>query len=234
MSLDAAIAAAIVWPRPSLSVGKTLKNHERITYCKASRGGSDWPHIQGALPRASVTNASLSITEVKDKSHVSGRVQLGASSPAPAKDLFSSPPDGQPSSRPGAGLPFKYGLTLAEYAKHRKFDPALLRHWGLYDGTYTTKKGQKYPGLAVPYKNAAGETTALRWRMLLDRPEKGPSAFLWNKGNRASLYGLWRLDNAEKSVILVEGESDCHAPGASASTPGHPGQATKPNRTIRH
>ena len=205
--------------------------HEIATHFGATQtSDNSW---KARCPAHNDTNASLSITEGKD-----GKVlvhclagcdfrEVLMSAGLSPRDLFAEP-------APGARkLPFKYGLTLKEYADAKKFEPAMLRTWGLHDGTYITRKGQEYPGVAMPYQDAKGDVTAIRWRMRMEK-EQGPepSRFLWSKGAKLSLYGLWKLDATEKSVILVEGESDCHALWSiGANAVGVPGAANyRPDR----
>ncbi|NMA46563.1 MAG: hypothetical protein GX945_08380 [Lentisphaerae bacterium] len=193
-------------------------------------GDNSW---KARCPAHNDTTASLSITEGRDGKILlhclagcDYRQVLAAAGLAP-KDLFPEPP---PGARP---LPFKYGLTLKEYADAKKLDPAMLRTWGLHDGTYVTRRGQEYPGVAMPYRDAQGNVTATRWRMRIEKEQgQEPSRFLWNKGAKIGLYGLWKLDATEKSVILVEGESDCHALWTiGANALGVPGAANyRPER----
>jgi DNA primase len=64
----------------------------------------------------------------------------------------------------------------------------------------------------IPYRNENGEEAAVRFRIALERSEEGDDRFRWRTGSKAMLYGLWRLEDIRKvgSVVLVEGESDCH------------------------
>jgi P4 family phage/plasmid primase-like protien len=210
--------------------GGPLNIHDIARHFAATQvSDNSWKAL---CPAHKDSNASLSITEGKDGKTLLNclagcdyRAVLAAVGLSP-KDLFAEPPAG---ARP---LPFKYGMTLADYARAKNFDPAILRTWGLHDGSYITRKGQAYPGLAIPYQDAQGNVTALRWRMRMEKEEgQEPSRFLWSKGAKIGLYGLWKLNQTEKTVILVEGESDCHAlwaiganalgvPGASNYRPG--------------
>ncbi len=63
-------------------------------------------------------------------------------------------------------------------------------------------------GVRIPYRDAKGEETAVRYRVSLTAEG---DRFTWKKGVQTSLYGLWRLEAARKAgyVVLVEGESDC-------------------------
>lgn len=43
----------------------------------------------------------------------------------------------------------------------------------------------------------------------VQKPMLRDRRFVWRKGDKPRLYGLWRI-GAPESVVLVEGESDCH------------------------
>jgi hypothetical protein len=94
------------------------------------------------------------------------------------------------------------GLTLAELAAAKKLPLDLLRGLGLADQKF---KGS--PRVVIPYMTEAGEVAAIRYRLSLD----GPKRFIWRKGDRVMLYGLWQLREIREAgwCLLVEGESDC-------------------------
>ncbi|MGH2667534.1 MAG: hypothetical protein ACRDH5_00150 [bacterium] len=60
----------------------------------------------------------------------------------------------------------------------------------------------------IPYLDESGEEIAVRYRVHMDADPR----FCWKTGAKPTLYGLQRLTNAQAlgSVVLVEGESDCH------------------------
>ncbi len=94
------------------------------------------------------------------------------------------------------------GLTLFDYAEHKKLALDTLAKYGV------TERIGKYgePVVAIPYYDANG--TVLRTKL---RTRKGT---FWDKdGEGAPLYGQQVLAAAPKDapVLLVEGESDCHA-----------------------
>jgi putative DNA primase/helicase len=62
----------------------------------------------------------------------------------------------------------------------------------------------------IPYRNENGEEAAVRFRVALEKSEEGDDRFRWRAGDKAMLYGLWRLEKIRKAgwVVLVEGESD--------------------------
>lgn len=94
-------------------------------------------------------------------------------------------------------------ITLADYAKAKALPVEFLTELGLRD-----RKRDGKPAISIPYFGNDGRVVATRYRiaMLGDR-------FRWRSGAKPQLYGLWRLDDARKAgqVVIVEGESDCHA-----------------------
>jgi len=103
----------------------------------------------------------------------------------------------------GIALPERIvrGLTVKDYAERKGFSEVNLAKWGVHDGT--GKFGD--PVVVVPYLAADG--TVLREK---HRTHKGT---FWAPGTGTYLYGLNHLANraADTPVLLVEGESDCHA-----------------------
>ena len=129
-------------------------------------------------------------------------------------DLFDGP------ANDGTQKPFhKYGLKLEDYASAKKLDPQLLHDQaGLYTGTKVSHSGKPHPGVVMPYWDREGNQLAIRWRMRLEKEKGGePSRFIWEKGAKLCLYGLWRLQakywpkEYPRKVLIVEGESDCHS-----------------------
>ncbi len=94
-------------------------------------------------------------------------------------------------------------ITLADYAKAKALPVEFLSDLGLRD-----RKRDGKPAIAIPYLGNDGQVVAMRYRIAMfgDR-------FRWRSGARPQLYGLWRLEDARKAgyVVIVEGESDCHA-----------------------
>ena len=94
------------------------------------------------------------------------------------------------------------GLTLAEYCERKELSRSALERVGV-----TERVGQYGdPILAIPYRDATGQTirTKLRTR----------TGTFWDKdGVGTPLYGQDVLAQTprETPVLLVEGESDCHA-----------------------
>lgn len=94
------------------------------------------------------------------------------------------------------------GLTLREYADRKGLSVAALGTAGVYETT--GKYGDAI--LAIPYRRPDG--TVIRTKM---RTRKG--TFWSNDGEGVPLYGQDVLAKADPTqpVVIVEGESDCHA-----------------------
>ena len=103
------------------------------------------------------------------------------------------------------------GCTLEDYARAKQLPPDFLRSLGLSDYK-DTRWSERV--LRIPYRDTDGADPAVRLRISLD----GPDRFLWRKGSKPFLYGLWRLEPREY-VVVVEGESDA----AALLAPRHPG-----------
>lgn len=95
------------------------------------------------------------------------------------------------------------GLTVREYAERKGFSVLNLAKWSVHDGI--GKFGD--PVVVIPYLAADG--TLLRDK---HRTRKG-TFWAGEKGGPTFLYGLNILAQrpADAPVLLVEGESDCHA-----------------------
>src|SRR5438477_391729 len=99
------------------------------------------------------------------------------------------------------------GCTLREYSQTKRLKRSFLRKLGIRECSYL---GQ--PALRMPYYDEDGQEMAVRFRLALSKTPEGDNRFRWRKGDRACLYGLWRLSKARRArrLVLVEGESDCH------------------------
>jgi hypothetical protein len=99
-------------------------------------------------------------------------------------------------------VPKSRGFTLEDYAAHKKFVISHLERWGVH--TTVGKFGDDV--VAIPYRDASD--TLLRTKMRYAR-----GTYWHNDGTGSYLYGLELLAKREPTtaVILVEGESDCHA-----------------------
>ena len=94
------------------------------------------------------------------------------------------------------------GLTIEDYADRKGFSVANLQRWGVR--TDVGKYGDDV--LAIPYKDASGKVLRTKHRI-----QSGKS-FWHSDGQGVYLYGLDVLaKQPDEPVILVEGESDCHA-----------------------
>jgi hypothetical protein len=62
------------------------------------------------------------------------------------------------------------------------------------------------PAVRIPYRDHNGDEKAVRFRTHLT----GGNRFRWKSGAKPFLYGLDRLADGAGTVVLVEGESDCH------------------------
>ncbi|MGI8515377.1 MAG: phage/plasmid primase, P4 family [Acidimicrobiia bacterium] len=97
------------------------------------------------------------------------------------------------------------GLTVAAYAGAKQLDPNLLAGWGVEDDTYLGR-----PAVRLTYWSSSVaklEKSEDRWRVSLN----GSNPFRWAKGTSAKrLYGWDRINRDKPTVLLVEGESDCH------------------------
>ena len=96
----------------------------------------------------------------------------------------------------------RVGLTLEQYAGAKRLPVQFLRSLGMMEFTYEDR-----PALRVPYRGTAGEELAVRFRIALEGDR-----FRWKAKSKPVLYGIDRLASARQagSVVLVEGESDCH------------------------
>jgi len=94
------------------------------------------------------------------------------------------------------------GLTLTEYATAKRLPLDILQAFGLTDCTRSGK-----PAVRIPYFDSDGNESAVRYRVAMTGDR-----FKWKSGAKTCLYGLNRLEEARAagSVVIVEGESDCH------------------------
>ncbi|MDA9982491.1 hypothetical protein N9H39_07090 [Gammaproteobacteria bacterium] len=98
------------------------------------------------------------------------------------------------------------GITLEEYATAKKLDVEFLKSCELSEVTYSDKTA-----IRMPYLDENGQTPAVRIRRELKKRDGADQRFVWRKGSKLCLYGLWRLNSDADFVFLVEGESDCHS-----------------------
>jgi hypothetical protein len=99
------------------------------------------------------------------------------------------------------------GCTLSAYAEARRIPEDFLTSLGLADASFPRGTGRS--AVKIPYFDKTGEELATQYRIATQKPDIG-TTYLWPKKSKTCLYGLWRDTVAEKSIILVEGTSDCH------------------------
>jgi hypothetical protein len=107
------------------------------------------------------------------------------------------------------------GCTLDAYAQAKRLPAEFLTTLGISE-----YKDARWPNpvLRIPYRDADGTEPAVRIRVALTTSENGDQRFIWRKGSKPCLYGLWRAraDGAPGEgapipyLVLVEGESCCH------------------------
>jgi hypothetical protein len=105
----------------------------------------------------------------------------------------------------------EYGCTLEAYAASKNLPLEFLTsdEVALEDGTcYVKEVGKEIAAVEIPYADRDGELLTNRYRIAVGGDDK----FRWEKGSTTTLYGLHKLEEAEKAgyVLVVEGESDCH------------------------
>jgi len=98
------------------------------------------------------------------------------------------------------------GLTVEQLADHKKMPVEFLKSLDLSTIHLSDK-----PAVRIPYMDESGQVISVRFRVALEK-ENGIDRFKWKQGNKPCLYGLWRLEEAQKRgfIVVVEGESDCH------------------------
>ena len=90
--------------------------------------------------------------------------------------------------------------TLKTYADEKRLPISFLRELKLEDGNHNNIK--------IPYYDMNNNVIATRYRN--SPSNKNMPRFMWEKGSKTNLYGLWKLKEfVDKSyIVLVEGESD--------------------------
>jgi len=98
------------------------------------------------------------------------------------------------------------GYTIEDYAVEKSFSVPKLMSWGVE--TFENEKG--WCCVRIPYQDTHGDLLRNKFRGGAD--ESGKHRTWWEGQNQPTYpYGLDRLSVHSGSVILVEGESDCHA-----------------------
>lgn len=90
--------------------------------------------------------------------------------------------------------------TIEDYGAAKKLPVDFLKE---------LKLSNNKTGITIPYMDESGAVMSTRQRY--GDTGKGPR-FLWTRGSKVSLYGLWKMPQIREAgeVTLVEGESDCH------------------------
>jgi hypothetical protein len=108
----------------------------------------------------------------------------------------------QPSENSGYINTDDEGCSLADYAAAKKLPQTFLKSLGVSE----ISNYNGYPAVRIPSLSVNGEEACVRFRVSLDRSPKIKT----RRGDKLTLYGLWRLEEASKLdyVVAVEGESD--------------------------
>lgn len=174
--------------RPSLTITKSGAKY--LVHCHA-----------GCETEAVVSALGLSMADLFDKLRTR-RVGRGDIYPPKNTSNSATPPNGRkpaPPTESEASSPA--GCTLTAYAQAKRLPIDFLQRLGLSDMSYLGR-----PAVRVPYHDAHGAETAVRFRIAL----AGEDKFRWKTGAKPALYGLARIAEAQRAgyVVLVEGESD--------------------------
>lgn len=117
-------------------------------------------------------------------------------------------------------------ITVAKYAEAKGLTVEFLESLGLKDS-----RSQSY--ISIPYIDSTGEIRCTRRR----NPKTAGARFTWMPGAAGKIipYGVWRLPDATRPVVLLEGESDCHALWSNGidNTYGIPGASNCKDAWIR-
>jgi putative DNA primase/helicase len=111
------------------------------------------------------------------------------------------------SNQPGAGDNQKkfVSLTLEEFSRAKKLPLEFLAGHGVRQETHSHYGTSR---VEFPYYDGRKKLAAVRLRY--GGKSREQVKFLWRQGDKARLYGLWRLAEFKAGgwVLLVEGESD--------------------------
>jgi putative DNA primase/helicase len=102
------------------------------------------------------------------------------------------------------------GCTVEQYATAKRLPVEFLRSLGISD--YKDVRWENKV-LRIPYRDREGNEPAVRIRVELHkRPDGSDERFMFRKGSKHCLYGIWRRGHAlaRDHAVLAEGESDCH------------------------
>ena len=173
-------------------------------------------------------HASLSVTETTD-----GRALVHCHAGCETEQVLGSigleMKDLYPARQGGGGVVIPLdrrarlhtaGCSLEAYANAKRISADFLESQGVTD--YKDSRFESRV-LRIPYRDPDGNEPAVRLRLAVDKGSNGEQRFLWRKGSKPCLYGLWRQGRCASVqaspedghppspyVVLVEGESDCH------------------------
>ena len=98
------------------------------------------------------------------------------------------------------------GLTLVELASAKLLPADFLQGFGVSDG-FVGSGSSRRSCVDIPHMDEKETVLSIQKRLSLhDAPR-----FFWRRGDKAVLYGLWKLQEFRSKgyIILVEGASDC-------------------------
>ena len=156
-------------------------------YCICYKGGNTH------CPAHADNSPSLTITDGGDK--LLYKCHAGCSQDKiiqalQAKDLHRVPdtPDRDPVA---------VTYTVDQYSEEKRIPKIILES----DFLLANEGGR----IKIPYFDQEGKLACTRYR-------SAGKSFRWKRGDDKNiiLYGLWRMKTNEDSVLIVEGESDCH------------------------
>jgi hypothetical protein len=193
------VESACGWPAVSSNLEEILKSLGRV---RSGAGG--WT---ARCPAHDDRNNSLSISLGDD-----GRILLHCFVGCPATEVVKKIGLTMADLAPDRGGAEKSvdqdcntaTLTLAQYAEAKRLPIDFLWSLDLSDISY-----QGRPAVRIPYLDETRTEVAVRFRTALNKSGDVDNRFRWRKGAKSRLYGLWRIGKAS-SIVLCEGESDCH------------------------
>jgi len=96
------------------------------------------------------------------------------------------------------------GCSLDQYSSAKKLPVDFLSQLGVSQIWHSGK-----PSVRIPYFDENKVEVAVRFRIALNKDEVD-NRFIWKRGTKPCLYGLWKLPTARKVgyIVIVEGESD--------------------------
>jgi hypothetical protein len=142
-------------------------------------------------------NPSLSIWEDESDGHVGLKCFAGCSRKAICDALGIQETDLYRNDKQFKAKPKRPAITLLELAVDKIIPPAFLLNLNITE--------MKNGGVRIPHYLMNGENFYVYIRNAL----KSTDGSIWEKGAKATPYGLDRLASATDSLTIVEGQSDC-------------------------